>query len=134
MDPDDEFDDPHLERRSRSPGVGVACPSPATSRSSSATSRPTPVEAGRWQLLAESVLRHEGIEGDAELSVLFIDETAIAELNQRFMDKVGPTDVLAFPLEDELVERAGSPTRHLRAARPAPAPMPPTRRCCSATW
>ena len=63
-----------------------------------------PVDAARWQRLAESVLRHEGIGGEAELSVLFVDETAIADLNQRFMDSPGPTDVLAFPLEDDLVE------------------------------
>jgi probable rRNA maturation factor len=63
-----------------------------------------PVDTARWQQLAESVLRHEGIDGDAELSILFIDEQAIAELNRRFMNVTGPTDVLAFPLEDELVE------------------------------
>jgi len=62
------------------------------------------VDPPRWQQLAESVLRYEGITGDAELSLLFVDETAIAELNQRFMSTAGPTDVLAFPLEDELVE------------------------------
>lgn len=63
-----------------------------------------PVDTARWQRLAEDVLRNEGINGDAELSLLFVDETTIAELNQRFMDVSGPTDVLAFPLEDELVE------------------------------
>jgi probable rRNA maturation factor len=63
-----------------------------------------PIDTVRWQQLAESVLRHEGISGDAELSVLFVDEQAIAELNDRFMGASGPTDVLAFPLEDELVE------------------------------
>lgn len=63
-----------------------------------------PVDTARWQLLAESVLRHEGIDGEAELSLLFVDERAIADLNARFMDKAGPTDVLAFPLDDDLVE------------------------------
>jgi probable rRNA maturation factor len=63
-----------------------------------------PVDAARWQVLAEQVLRHEGVGGDAELSVLFIDEQSIADLNRRFMEKDGPTDVLAFPLEDDLVE------------------------------
>lgn len=63
-----------------------------------------PVDTARWQQLAESVLRHEGISGEAELSVLFVDEAAISDLNQRFMDSPGPTDVLAFPLEDDLVE------------------------------
>jgi probable rRNA maturation factor len=63
-----------------------------------------PVDTARWQRLAESVLRHEGISGEAELSLLFVDEAAIGDLNLRFMDSPGPTDVLAFPLEDDLVE------------------------------
>lgn len=63
-----------------------------------------PVDGLRWQRLAEQVLAHEGIRGEAELSVLFIDETAMADLNKRFMGNDGPTDVLAFPLDDELVE------------------------------
>lgn len=62
------------------------------------------IDVGRWQLLAERVLGDEGIAGDAELSLLFVDELAMADLNRRFMEKDGPTDVLAFPLEDELVE------------------------------
>lgn len=63
-----------------------------------------PVDAPRWQRLAEDVLAHEGVRGEAELSILFVDEATIAELNKRFMGVDGPTDVLAFPLEDELVE------------------------------
>lgn len=63
-----------------------------------------PVDGARWQQLAENVLAHEGIRGEAELSVLFVDEVAMADLNQRFMGHDGPTDVLAFPLDDELVE------------------------------
>lgn len=62
------------------------------------------VDGARWQQLAESVLRHEGINGDAELSLLFVDETTIGDLNERFMGATGPTDVLAFPLEDDFVE------------------------------
>jgi probable rRNA maturation factor len=63
-----------------------------------------PVDGARWQRLAEQVLGHEGVRGDAELSVLFVDEEAMAELNKRFMGADGPTDVLAFPLDDDLVE------------------------------
>lgn len=63
-----------------------------------------PVDGARWQQLAENVLAHEGIRGEAELSVLFVDEVAMTDLNQRFMGNDGPTDVLAFPLDDELVE------------------------------
>lgn len=38
----------------------------------------------------------------AELSVLLVDSGAMAELHERWMDLPGPTDVLAFPM-DELV-------------------------------
>lgn len=61
-----------------------------------------PVDTVRWRRLAEDVLDAEGIRGDAELSVLFVDATTIAELNERFMDEAGPTDVLSFPLEEDL--------------------------------
>jgi len=62
-----------------------------------------PVDGTRWQQLAHDVLDAEGIRGDAELSLLFVDETTMGELNKRFMGHDGPTDVLAFPLEDDLV-------------------------------
>jgi len=60
-----------------------------------------PVDHLRWVALAENVLAAEGVRGDAELSVLFVDPTAMAELNKRFHAKDGPTDVLAFPIDDE---------------------------------
>ena len=44
------------------------------------------------------------MHGDAELSVLFVDAEVMTGLNQRFMDEDGPTDVLSFPLDDDLVE------------------------------
>lgn len=62
-----------------------------------------PVEGERWRALAAEVLHAEGIRGDAELSLLFVDETAIAELNDRFMGHEGPTDVLSFPLEEDVI-------------------------------
>jgi probable rRNA maturation factor len=62
-----------------------------------------PVDVDRWVELARDVLVAEGVRGEAELSLLFIDELAIAELNQRFMEADGPTDVLAFPIDDPVV-------------------------------
>ena len=59
-----------------------------------------PVDVQRWVDLARSVLLAEGVTSDAELSLLFVDEGTIAGLNQRFMDADGPTDVLAFPIDD----------------------------------
>ena len=60
-----------------------------------------PVDHLRWAALAENVLAAEGVRGNAELSVLFVDPNAMAELNQRFHAQDGPTDVLAFPIDDE---------------------------------
>ena len=36
----------------------------------------------------------------AELSVLLVDEAAMTELHVRWMDEPGPTDVLAFPMDE----------------------------------
>jgi probable rRNA maturation factor len=59
-----------------------------------------PVDVRRWVDLARDVLLAEGVSGDAELSLLFVDEDTISGLNRRFMDADGPTDVLAFPIDD----------------------------------
>ena len=63
-----------------------------------------PVDTLRWVHLAEAVLEAEGVKGDAELSMLFVDEKAMAELNLRFLGREGPTDVLAFPIDDDVYE------------------------------
>lgn len=62
-----------------------------------------PVDVDRWVTLARDVLVAEGVRGEAELSLLFVDEGAITDLNERFMDAAGPTDVLAFPIDDPAV-------------------------------
>ena len=62
-----------------------------------------PVDLARWVALAERVLADRGIGDDAELSLMFVDETAIAGLNERFLGRKGSTDVLSFPIEDELI-------------------------------
>ncbi|MGC8627097.1 MAG: rRNA maturation RNase YbeY [Acidimicrobiales bacterium] len=68
-----------------------------------------PVDAHRWAQLARAVLMGEGLRGDVELSLLFVDEAAISELNKRFLDRDGPTDVLAFPIDEEPLESGRSP-------------------------
>jgi probable rRNA maturation factor len=62
--------------------------------------RAAPVDVPRWVELARKVLESEGVSGEAELSLLFVDEPTITGLNRRFMDGDGPTDVLAFPIDD----------------------------------
>jgi probable rRNA maturation factor len=63
-----------------------------------------PVDLHRWARLAEAVLADEGVTGDTELSVLFVDERSMADLNRRFAGDDTPTDVLSFPIDDEPVE------------------------------
>ncbi len=58
-----------------------------------------PVDLARWEALAGSALLAEGATGPAELSLTFVAAAAMADLNGRFMDGDGPTDVLAFPLD-----------------------------------
>ena len=68
-----------------------------------------PVDTLRWVRLARAVLEAEGVRGEAELSLLFVDEQAMSDLNKRFAGKDGPTDVLAFPIDEEPVEGGRSP-------------------------
>ena len=63
----------------------------------------------RWEALARAVLVAEGVSGEAELALMFVDEATIAELNGTFMGQTGPTDVLAFPIDDDDVGTGRSP-------------------------
>ena len=45
-----------------------------------------------------AVLEFEHFEGPAEISVTFVDNAQIAELNNQYRNKPMPTDVLSFPL------------------------------------
>jgi probable rRNA maturation factor len=60
-----------------------------------------PMDVARWAELARRVLDARGVKGETEVSLLFVDEDAIAALNEQFLGKSGPTDVLSFPIEDE---------------------------------
>jgi probable rRNA maturation factor len=63
----------------------------------------------RWEELVRRVLEAEGVRDDVEVSLLFVDESAIAELHERFLGNSGPTDVLAFPIDDEPTPGGRSP-------------------------
>jgi probable rRNA maturation factor len=62
-----------------------------------------PVDLLRWVRLARFVLGEERVPEEAELSVIFVDEQAITDLNERFLGSSGATDVLAFPMDDDVV-------------------------------
>jgi probable rRNA maturation factor len=50
--------------------------------------------------LAQYVLDEMGIHPQAELSVMLVDEGTMTSLHEKFMGEPGPTDVLAFPMDD----------------------------------
>ena len=79
-----------------------------------------PLELGRWQLLALHVLHDEGVRGLAELSILFVGETEMADLNHDYMGKDGPTDVLAFPIDAHDVTQIVAPGGATRGPDRAP--------------
>src|SRR5262245_65785404 len=56
----------------------------------------------RWVRLAEHVLDGERAPDDAEMAIVFVDAVTIADLNRQYLGGDGPTDVLAFPLEEEI--------------------------------
>jgi probable rRNA maturation factor len=61
------------------------------------------VDAQALATLARFVLDAMGVSPSAELSVLLVDVPAMTELHVKWMDEPGPTDVLAFPM-DELLD------------------------------
>ena len=76
--------------------------------------RDVPVDVARWVRLAQLVLDEERVierlGADTEMSLLFVDATTISELNERVLGGSGPTDVLAFPIDDELPPSGRSTT------------------------
>jgi probable rRNA maturation factor len=86
-----------------------------------------PVDLARWVRLARLVVDAERVPGTSELSLLFVDPTTIAELNEKFLGGDGPTDVLAFPMDDDLVLPGRQPDQGGRGpGAPAEAGEPPT--------
>ncbi len=50
--------------------------------------------------LAQFVLKDEGKPANSEVSISFVDNATIAELNERFRGIEGPTDVLSFECDN----------------------------------
>ena len=73
------------------------------------------VDPGAIAEFIEAVLRAEGVPDDASLAVTFTSVDDIADLNERFMGRTGPTDVLSFPIEDA---SPGHPPRALDGGPP----------------
>ena len=63
----------------------------------------------RLLALARHVLTEQRVPGDMELSLLLVDEQTIAELNAEHLGRSGPTDVLAFPIDEPGESPPGAP-------------------------
>ena len=58
------------------------------------------VDAADLVALAHHVLAERRVPGDMEVSLLLVDESTIAGLNAKHLGHDGPTDVLAFPIDE----------------------------------
>ena len=58
------------------------------------------VDADDLVALAQHVLAERRVPDDMEVALLLVDEAAIAALNERHLGHEGPTDVLAFPIDE----------------------------------
>jgi probable rRNA maturation factor len=71
----------------------------------------------RYAALARYVLETEGVRGDIEFALMFIGQQAMTDLNRTYMHGDGPTDVLAFPIDDDMGATGRAPDAGSR--RPA---------------
>ena len=59
-----------------------------------------PTEEQSLAVLARFLLDALRIHPLAELSIILVDEETMAQLHERWMDEPGPTDVMAFPMDE----------------------------------
>lgn len=57
---------------------------------------PELTETLSFEKIARLVLEHEELPENTELSLTFVDNDEIAQLNEEYRGKTGPTDVLSF--------------------------------------
>lgn len=67
------------------------------------------IDESELAALARHVLDGMRVHPLAELSVLLVNEPAMAELHLHWMGEEGPTDVLAFPMDELRVPGPGGP-------------------------
>jgi probable rRNA maturation factor len=70
------------------------------------------VDEAELAALARHVLADMRVHPLAELSVLLVDEPAMTELHVKWMGEEGPTDVLAFPMDELRMPQPGSHGDH----------------------
>ena len=66
------------------------------------------VDGEEFAALARYVLDALYVHPQAELSILFVEPDAMAELHERWLDLPGPTDVMSFPMDELRPGRDGA--------------------------
>ena len=67
------------------------------------------IDIQKWKELAVETLQAEGINS-GELNVIFVEAKRIQELNNTYLGKNEPTDVLAFPIDSQKSTIGETPT------------------------
>jgi len=68
------------------------------------------VDEAEFAALARYVLDELHVHPQAELAIIFVDTPTMTDLNKRWMDEDGPTDVLSFPMDELRPGTAAQPT------------------------
>lgn len=67
-------------------------------------------DEAEFAALARYVLDELHVHPQSELAILFVDSETMTDLNGRWMDEAGPTDVLSFPMDELRPGRPGDPS------------------------
>jgi probable rRNA maturation factor len=60
------------------------------------------VDEHRLVSLVRVAAAEEGVDPRAEVTVLLVERAAMASLKEKWLGESGPTDVLAFPMDDQV--------------------------------
>src|SRR5690625_6604958 len=67
-------------------------------------------DEAEFSALARYVLDELHVHPQAELAIVFVDTQTMTDLNGRWMEEDGPTDVLSFPMDELRPGRPGDPS------------------------
>src|SRR5690625_7816335 len=67
-------------------------------------------DEAEFSALARYVLDELHVHPQAELAIVFVDKQTMTDLNGRWMEEDGPTDVLSFPMGEWRPGRPGEPS------------------------
>jgi probable rRNA maturation factor len=68
-----------------------------------------PIDATCLQTASQQVLKQHDVDPDTTISVVFVDNTYIQNVNRQFRGIDSPTDVLSFPADEPPVKIDGEP-------------------------